>query len=200
MSGHKFVMKKSYTAFFSVVILMLSTAMIRVPCPVCHGTGVMSTSVGLENVTLENTENSLLYHVADFCLAYSLFQYSVKLVTFNTGDSLARGWVKVVLKGYYKSDVLDVRYISIEIPPLSSVEDSYIVYFITPFDVPDATRVDAELEEGDVPCLACESDGSLPLNTWPLVNSLRSSYEKLARTEHEFVPPPPPERTQEQGI
>jgi hypothetical protein len=201
MLRHGFVMKKSYAAFFSVVILILSTALVRLPCPVCHGTGSMSTAVGLENVTLNNTDNFLLYHVADFCLAYSMFQYSINVVAHNEGSFTAKGWVKCILKGYLKSDVLDIRYVSIEVPPGKEITDNFVVYFLTPFEVPYATRVEVQLEKGEVPCLACEAKGSLPINSWLLVNSMRSTYEKVTRTEQEWVPPIPTEEPgSQQGI
>lgn len=187
--------KPRYLAFFGVIGLLTLTALISVPCPVCDGTGKVSKAVGMENVRIVSIESEQNYVNMDFCLGYILYKYTVNLTLSNSGNEEASGWIKLVLKGRYEgaeslSNVFDVNYVGIEIPPMKTVNDSFVVWFQTAYDIPLAISVDAEVEEGAVDCLGCDGKGSVKLNTWLISNSLKGSIEKITRMEQEFKPPP----------
>ena len=97
------------------------------------------------------------------------------------------------------SNVYDVRYVGIEIPAMKTVTDSFNVWFQTAYDVPLAYSVDAMIEPAGVPCMACDGEGSVRLNTWLVANGLRGSLEKITRSEQEFKPPPFVEPTPAEG-
>ena len=186
--------KPRYLAFFGVILILTLTALISVPCPVCDGTGKVSKAVGMENVRITNIESTQKYLNMDFCLGYILYKYEVDLTLSNSGNEQAVGWIKVILKGRYEgaeslSNVFDVFYVGVEIPAKKTVNDIFIVWFQTPYDVPIATSVDVMVEEGGVECLACEGKGSLALNTWFAANGLKDSLQKVTRMEQEFKPP-----------
>ena len=85
-----------YMFFFGVVGVLALTALISVPCPVCHGTGSISKAVGMVNVRIVNIEYKQTFLNMDFCLGYILYKYRVDLVLSNSGSEDAIGWVKVV--------------------------------------------------------------------------------------------------------
>jgi hypothetical protein len=94
-----------------------------------------------------------------------------------------------VLKGYFKGNVLDVKYVGVEIPEASTVKDTFTVWFQTPYEVPPDVRVDAEVELGGVKCLACNGSGRVALNAWPVSSSLKDTLKRITRMEQTFVPP-----------
>jgi len=193
-----------YIAFFSIIALLSITAAIKVPCPVCGGTGEVSKAIGMENVRIVDIKYKQTFLNMDFCLGYILYKYNVSLTLSNSGSEDAVGWVKVVLKGKYEgpeavSNVYDVKYIGIEIPAMKTVNDTFNVWFQTAYDVPLAYSVDAMVEEGAVECLACDGSGSIRSNAWFVANGLKGSLEQVTRTEQEFEPPPWVEPTPPEG-
>lgn len=188
--GQVSLIKKQYIAFFGVVGVAILTALISVPCPVCNGTGKATTAVGMENVFIAQFESNQSYVSQDFCMGWVLYKYTVNLTLSNGGDETATGWIKLVLKRFLTGQPLDTNYVNIEVPGSSTVQDSFAVWFQTPFEVSPDSIVDAVIELGGVKCLACNGTSSVSVNTWLLANSVKSTLLKITRLEHEFKPPP----------
>lgn len=197
--GRVSVIKTRYIAFFGVVGVVTLTALISVPCPVCDGTGKVSTAVGMENVYIVNLESDLMYINPDFCIGYVIYKYAVDLTLSNSVNETATGWIKLVLKDVRKGNVLDANYVGVEVPGLSTVQDSFIVWFQTTYEVNPDVTVEAVVEGGGVECLACTGAGSVPVNTWLVANGLKGSLQRVTRIETEFKPPPYIEPTPAEG-
>jgi hypothetical protein len=128
--------KKSYMAFLVGVLFFVTTACVKVPCPVCGGTGMISASVGMENVLILSNDYDLQYFNADFCFGYTLYKYAITLTLTNSGSGIAKGWIKAMLNVQGTARTLDIKYIGVEIPEQSTVSDTFEVWFTTAFDNP----------------------------------------------------------------
>jgi hypothetical protein len=143
----------------------------------------------MEDVFISGLEFDQKYLNMDFCMGYTLYKYDVTLTLTNHGSGDATGWIKVVLKGYLKGNVLDVKYVGVEIPGSATVSDTFTVWFQTAYDVPPSVTIDAGVEMGGVDCLACSGSGSMPLNAWFMASGLKDSLKRVTRMEQEFIPP-----------
>jgi len=190
MLGRNIVFKKKYIAFFSITGIVLLTALIKVPCPVCDGSGKVSTAFGMENVYIADLKYDQKYLNMDFCMGYTLYKYTVNLTLTNSGSETATGWIKFVLKGLYEGNVLDIKYVGVEIPGASTVSNAFSVWFQTAFEIPPAVTVDAQVEFGGVTCLTCSGSGSVPVNVWLMAKGLKNNLQRIIRMEQEFKPPP----------
>ena len=75
--------KKKYLAFFTVVPLLLITAVVKVPCPICGGTGVISNT-GMSQVRIINIASTVQdIHVMEGCLNYRIYNVEVKVTLQN---------------------------------------------------------------------------------------------------------------------
>ena len=185
-----FVFPKKYIAFFGVTGFVLVTTLIHVPCPVCEGKGTVSTSVGMDNVFLFGLQSNQVYSNPDFCMGYTLYQYQIHLTLTNNGTEAAKGWLKLVLKGTYKGNTLDIKYVPVEVPAGATVANSFNAWFTTSYDVPQDIYVDAVVEYGGVKDLTCSGTGKLPLNVWFMAKAIKSSLLRVIKVEQEFKPPP----------
>ena len=181
---------KKHATFFGITGLMLITAFIQVPCPICDGVGSVSTAVGMENVSVSNLKYDQRYLNMDFCMGYTLYQYAVSIDLTNSGTEDATGWIKLVLKDIYKGNVLDIKYVNVEVPKQQTITGSFSVFFQTSYDIPPAVTVDAGVEYGGVDCLTCSGSGKLPLNVWLMAKLLKSSLMQITQVTQEFKPPP----------
>ncbi|RJO60577.1 MAG: hypothetical protein C4542_08830 [Dehalococcoidia bacterium] len=190
MSTRNSVFPKKYIAFFGITGIILVTTFIKVPCPVCDGTGIISTAVGMENVFLSGLQTDLKYSNPDFCMGYTLYEYDIDMTLTNSGAEKAMGWIKLVLKNTYKGDTLDTKYVPVEIPREATVGSSFTTWFTTAYDVSQDVTVDATVEFGGVKDLTCSGTGSLPLNVWFMAKAIKSSLLRAVMVEQQFKPPP----------
>jgi hypothetical protein len=190
MNTRKLFFPKKYIAFFGITGIVLITTFIKVPCPVCDGIGTVSTAVGMENVFLFSLQTDLKYANPDFCMGYTLYEYDIDMSLTNSGAEKATGWIKLVLKDTYRGDILDMRYVPVEIPKEATVGSSFTTWFTTPYDVSQEVTVDATVEFGGVKDLTCSGTGSLPLNISFMAGAIKSSLLRAVRVEQQFKPPP----------
>ena len=190
MSTRKIFFPKKYIAFFGITGIVLVTTLIKVPCPVCDGTGKISTAVGMENVFLFDLQTDLKYANPDFCMGYTLYEYDIDMTLTNSGAEKATGWIKLVLKNTYQGDALDIKYVPVEIPKEATVGSSFTTWFTTAYYVSQDVTVDATVEFGGVKDLTCSGTGSLPLNVSLLARAIKSSLLRAVRVEQQFKPPP----------
>lgn len=190
MNTRNFIFPKKYIAFFGITGIVLVTTFIKVSCPVCDGTGTVSSAVGMENVFLFSLQTDLKYANPDFCMGYTLYEYDIDMTLTNNGVEKAVGWIKLTLKNTFKGNVLDTKYVPVEIAKEATVQSSFTTWFTTSYDVSQDVRVDATVEFGGVEDLTCSGTGSLPLNVWLMARAIKSSLLSAVRVEQQFRPPP----------
>ena len=69
--------QKKYLAFFTVVPLLIVTTMVEVNCPVCDGTGHMTSNPGMENVRLVEVESEETATMYNACGMFLFYQYAI---------------------------------------------------------------------------------------------------------------------------
>ena len=169
--------------------LLLVTSFIQVDCPVCNGTGVVSNSLGMENVRiveLESREIGTMYHA---CGMFLMYGYEIDITLKNSGSQDAIGWIKMTLVDFLEGRPTDNRYTVVEIPANSSWEFQFSAWFQSNHDEKRVTEVRAEVLTGEVPDETCNGTGKISLNTYPVISSLKQQFQELYAAEIPWVPP-----------
>ncbi len=182
----------SVLAFFTITPLLLVTALIRVPCPVCGGSGTVSNLPGMEGVRVLESSFKLLEREKDACGVYTVWRYALTLRLLNEGDVPAKGWLKASLLDTTKpagNNEVDAQYLAVDMPPQAVFTSEYSVVFGTGLDEPGKTDVKVEPLLGEVPDVACGGSGRVALNALPFVSSVRTHLQEIARAESEYHPP-----------
>jgi hypothetical protein len=174
---NNFRLQKKYLAFGIIVPLLLATALIDVPCPVCHGTGSIS-STGMENVSI--VANSFTLKTSGDvhgCVEYRAYVYDVVLTLKNTSPDVdAFGYVMLGLVDNKDGKLLATQYSVVVVPKNAQNTVAFTTTFTTSLDSPAATNVTAETVVTKRPCPVCGGTGKIALNRLPLVNLLNKSF------------------------
>ena len=191
INAGKFKLQKKHLAFFTIVPLLAVTALINVPCPICHGEGQIS-STGMEEVyvtKINASETASIFR--DGCDSYRVHQYSVTLTLQNNADHDAGGYINLILVNYQTGKKLDTQFIIVEVPAHTSVEHASIVYFMTTSitDRPDVFDIQTEVLKSNVACKTCSSTGKVALNTLALSQNLKDNFAASQRVETPVLPP-----------
>jgi hypothetical protein len=192
MALSKYQLNKKHFAFFALVPLLVVTALVKGNCPVCEGTGTVNSNLAMANVKITKVEAVELGVVRNSCGMFLMYNYNLTISIENSGPETATGWLLLHLIDYYAGKPLDRQYSVAEVPGNKSLKITYRVSFMSGTDEPRRTEVAAEVLNGDVPCETCRGTGKVPLNTWPLVNSLKESFVQLAQIETPWAIPPWP--------
>jgi hypothetical protein len=169
----RFKFQKKYFAFFTLMPLLLVTALIRVPCPVCGGTGTIS-STGMDKVSIINTDSTLIStRQVEGCLNYRVFQYNVVVNMLNGGAVEADGYVKVALIDSVTSRVISSQLYQVYVPANTSATNAFQAVFSVPLDTPSNTAVQAEVVLLSTDCKVCGGTGKVALNYLPLAKALK---------------------------
>jgi hypothetical protein len=182
---------KKYLAFFTVVPVLLAVSLVQVVCPICDGKGIVDITPGMEKVHIMQVTGEQRLSVQNVCEMYTLFQYDVTVRLTNSGHEDVDGWLKLVLRDYSKSNMLDRQYVQVSVAALSTVDASFQTWFRTGIDVPITIEVNAEPVVDTIPDDACNGTGKLPFNLWLVVNSLQGTSLEVSREGQEFTPPAP---------
>ena len=94
---------------FAFIVLSLSlTSIVQVECPVCHGSGVLYASPGIENVHILSSDSELLSMIINGCDMYHMYEYRIDLKVENASLMDVSGWLKTSLVDiYHNNNVLD---------------------------------------------------------------------------------------------
>jgi hypothetical protein len=182
MLKNNFKVQKKYLAFGVIVPMLLATAFIKVPCPVCKGTGNIS-STGMENVTIVS-ESFTLKTTGDVhgCVEYRAYVYDVVLtlknasIDSNIPDKDAMGYVMLGLVDSKDSKLLATQYSVVVVPKNAQNTVAFTTTFTTSLDSPAATNVTAETVNTTKLCPVCGGTGKISLNRLPLVNLMNKSF------------------------
>jgi hypothetical protein len=192
----KYRFQKKYLAFFTIAPLLLTTAIFRAPCPVCNGTGLIS-STGMDKVTVRYVEMEEMTTFLTGCDAFRIYPYHIIVTLENEGDADAGGYMSFTLVNQNTGQIMDQQYGIAEVPAMTSTTLEFVEYFqiSVTVDMPDLTGVNAKVLRGDVGCLACGGQdtvpgtGRVPLNAWPVINANRQNFEDTVHVSKPFLPP-----------
>jgi hypothetical protein len=169
-----------FLAFFGIIPLLLATALFRVPCPICDGSGSVS-STGMEGVTISKVESSTQSTSLQACANYRLYNMEITLTLYNSSDRDADGFVDLYLLDYSKGTILDNEFTVEEIPAGTEVTDTFNAYFKVEVDTTGPVSVTAGVEKSGIPCKACNGTGKVALNAWPFYNSMKANFTETQR-------------------
>jgi len=99
MKNKKVRISKGYIVFFVIVILMLATAYIEVPCPVCQATGDVENS-NMAWVSINDIKATSGGVYLAFCGVYRIYITDISLTTFNNSERDANGYLSLILLDY----------------------------------------------------------------------------------------------------
>jgi hypothetical protein len=186
----KLKVQKKFIAFFTIVPLLAATAFLKVPCPVCAGAAVVS-STGMSGVVVTSLESVELDTFLVGCDAYRVYQYGITLTLQNEGDQDAGGYISLILINTQTGQLLDTQYTVVEVAVGMSVETQFSVAFMvsTMLEQPDITEIKTKVLNSDVDCSACKGKGEVPMNSWPLLDSMKQSFVQSQRVATPFLPP-----------
>ena len=191
MSLRKFIGTKKYLAFFTLVPALLAVSLVQMQCPICNGSGVVDITPGMEKVHIMQITSDQRLSVQNICEMYTLFQYDVTVRLTNSGHTDVNGWLKVVLRDYSTSRMLDRQYVTVDVAAQSTVDANFKVWFRTGIDVPITIEVNAEPVVDNIPDDACNGTGKMPYNLWLIVSKLKGNLLEVSRQDQEFTPPAP---------
>lgn len=161
--------QKKYIGFFTVVPLLLLTAIIKVPCPVCNGTGEISNT-GMSNVSVVSIQDTLQSEVSfDNCLSYRVYTYNVVLTLKNTSlDVNAMGYVELGIVDNTTFKLLGVQSEVAVVPASQQVQNFFTVTYWLASELPASTSMVANIDLSNSPCVVCDGTGKVSLNQWLL--------------------------------
>jgi hypothetical protein len=176
--------RKKYLAFFTVVPLLTMLAVVQAPCPICEGTGSISTT-GMGEVAVIQTDSTLQsIGLVEGCVNYMIYTYNVALTLQNNSKTqTANGYILLGLVDYTTSKVLTTRFHLVEVPPAIQLQTVFTTVFIIGFDSPETTIVKAQTLLGNQPCEACGGTGKVAVNKIPLLNSMKATFATAQRVQ-----------------
>ncbi len=178
--------QKKYFAFFAVVPLLLVSALIRLPCPVCGGTGtISSTGMGGVSVTaLQATATGVYLAV---CGTYRVYMTDVNITLQNDGQVDGNGYVSLILIDYKNGQVLDSQDVQVQVPANMQVNTAYTIFFQVNVDDPQTVKVNAKVVTGKVKDKACGGSGRVALNSYFVFDSMKERFMQ-AQLQSEVTP------------
>jgi len=182
----KFKFQKKFLAFFTLVPLLVASAAVQVPCPVCQAEGDIYTN-NMRWVSVTDIKATASGVYLAWCGIYRIYPTDITLTLTNRSDVDATGYVNLVLVDYRNGYVLANQYILVNVPAGKQVGGVYSVYFQTNVDDPQTVKVDARVVAGGVPCKACDGTAKVALNSLPFVSAMKNSAFKVEQ-QTEFVP------------
>ncbi len=191
----KIKLQKKAVAFFTVVPLLVLSALIQVPCPVCQATGDVSAT-GMRWVSINDVKATSGGVYLAFCGVYRIYITDITLTLQNNGQDDAGGYLSLALVDYKNGQVLDNQYVLVDVPAGKQVSAVYNIFFQTNVDDPQTVKVNAKVVSGDVPDKACNGTGRVPLNSWPIYMAMKNRLIKaqeqtvLAPVFQPFFMPP----------
>ncbi len=186
---HKFTRKpKYYLAFPVIVAALLSTSIIQVPCPVCHGTGYLSHSVGMENIRIVSVDSRILGSTQDACSGYIVTRAIPIFTVTNTSSTEAEGYLALHLVDLDTNKTLSSLNLAIKVAPNAlSVIESRLAFAYNTADIPpEEMAIQAEVSLDNIPCIACNGKSKISANLFPLISSYEDSFVNIVRSSSEY--------------
>ena len=181
---------KYYFIFPVVAVAIFSLSLIQLPCPVCNGTGVLSHSVGMENVRIVSIESRILSSRQDACTGYIITKALPVFTITNTGTETASGYLYLHLIDVETNQTLISQHLAIEVGPnaLTVIESAIGFAYTTVETLPNEMIIKADVVMDAVPCIACEGKGKVNASTFPLTKSYKDTFISKVRSQSEYGP------------
>jgi hypothetical protein len=177
-----------YFVFLTLAAALFGTSLIQVPCPVCDGTGVISHSVGMENVRIASLESRVISSKQDACTGYIVTKAAPIINLTNTGSIKASGYLYLHLIDLSTGQTLISQHLAVEANPnaLTVVESQIGFYYGTVESLPDSMDILAETVINDVPCIACEGKSKVGASSYLLTKSYKDTFISKVRSSSEY--------------
>ncbi len=177
--------------FLAVVPLLLATALIRVPCPVCHGVGTISESQNMDDIYIMSVDSMIFGYTKDACSMYVLVKSRPQVYVSNRGEEVAKGWLKMDLIDIRTEQVLAVQFLAIEVSANSfSILNYPLAFGYYSAEDPGDMDIKASILNDNAPDIACDGHGTVPLNAYPLINAFKERLVQEVTESQEFRPDP----------
>ena len=173
MFNLKFKLQKKHVAFFTIVPLLVATAFIKVPCPVCRATGGIESSNMRWVSTSDIKATSGGVYLA-FCGVYRIYITDISLTLLNNSAEDANGYLSLILLDYTTGQVLDNQYVVVNVPANKQVNIVHNIFFQTNVDDPQTVKVNAKVVASNIPDKACNGTGYVTMNAWPLFTAMKN--------------------------
>ncbi|MCL2149767.1 MAG: hypothetical protein FWH51_03915 [Dehalococcoidia bacterium] len=183
----QFKFQKKFFAFFTVVPLLMASAVMQAPCPVCQSTGDISTG-NMRWVSITDIKATTGGIYLALCSVFRVYPTDITLTLTNHSDDDATGYINLVLVDYQNGLVISHQYVLVTVPANKRVEAVYNVYFQTYVDDPLSVKVDARVVTGEIPCKACDGTGKVALNSAPFLTAMKDHLTK-AEAQIEYAVP-----------
>jgi hypothetical protein len=184
----RFRVQKKFIAFFSIVPLLLATAVIQAKCPECAGSGFIS-STGMQDVIVERLVYSTAINPIVGCNNYLAYSTNVNMTILNSGADDANGYITLVLQDFTLGTIIATQDVTVAVSASSEAEYVFDVVFKVYIENPPVTKVVAQVENSSVPCKSCDGKGTVALNSWPFVYTMRDTLKASQRIENPWQAP-----------
>jgi hypothetical protein len=182
---------KKYIAFFSIVPLMLASAFIKLPCPVCEGTGTIS-SWGMSGVTIQHIDYSLNSQGAeDACLTYQSYTFVLTLTLYNNGIQDAQGYVMLGLVDVDNNMIIGKAPAAIQVKSKQTIQNVDTATFYLSETLPTNISIAVQPLSDAAKCTICGGSGKLTLNQWILAKFQPEQLVKLQQVAPVVIMPDP---------
>jgi hypothetical protein len=174
-----FAKPKYYFIFPVMVLALFGTSLIRVPCPVCGGTGGLSQSVDMQDVRVVSVESRVLSSQQDACTNY-IVTHADPIININNvnADTTASGYLVLHLVDIETGKTVASQDLAVTAAPnTTSILESEIYFAYNTVDTPpENLEIEAEVLLDSVPCIACNGTGRVSLTAYPLTRSYRDTF------------------------
>jgi hypothetical protein len=187
--------KPGYYVFGVMVVGLFISSFIRVECPICHGTGILNATPGMEYVTVLSKNSELKSVIVNGCDMYLMYEYQIGLKVQNSKLTSVSGWIKTKLWDIDTNILLDTKYVPLNVPSALNPDVPYVmdvfytIWYQTTLEEEQHVEVQVEILKEDVPDATCGGSGKIRLNTFPLVRMLKESFQKAGNIEVPYQPP-----------
>jgi hypothetical protein len=176
--------RKKHLAFFTVIPLLTMLAVVKAPCPICDGTGKISTT-GMGEVKIIAVDSTLQsVGTVEGCVNYMIYTYNVALTLQNNSKvNEANGYILLALVDYTTSKVLSTRFHLVTVPVSMQLQTIFPTVFMIGMDSPKTTNVTARIVLNDVACDACGGTGRVAVNQLPLLTNMKKTFTDVQRVQ-----------------
>lgn len=174
-------LNRKYIGFFSVVPLLLLTAVIKVPCPICDGTGQISSD-GMGTVSIINIDYSL-QSVSDYdnaCQVWHLYTYNIVLTLQNSSATQdAQGYIELGVIDTATGLVLGEQDVLATVPASQEVQNFFTTIFQLNDSITSGAQIEALVEKNNQTCKVCGGTGKVALNAWLVAELEKQQLSKI---------------------
>jgi hypothetical protein len=181
--------QKKYLAFLTIITVLVTTGLLKTPCPLCDGTGIINSAPAMEHVEIIDYETEEIYVTRTACGPFIVYQYEIRLSLLNNGIEDATGWLKMVHMDTQTEKILDTQYVEVDVPSGTFQTMAYDVWFGAGYETPGRTDVITEVVLGGIPDVVCDGTGKISLNSFLIVDSWKDNFTKIIKEDNPYRPP-----------